>query len=42
VAGSLLLVLDNFEGVTAAAPLVTELLTAAPGAESARHQPRRP
>jgi predicted ATPase/DNA-binding SARP family transcriptional activator/Tfp pilus assembly protein PilF len=27
----LLLVLDNFEGVTAAAPLVTELLTAAPG-----------
>ena len=35
----LLLVLDNFEQVLAAAPLVAELLAALPAADGARHQP---
>ena len=35
----LLLVLDNFEQVVEAAPLVADLLGACPGVEGARHQP---
>ena len=38
---TLLLVLDNFEQVVSAAPLVAELLAGSPGPEGPRHQPGR-
>ena len=35
----ILLVLDNFEHIVPAGPLVTDLITACPGTEGANHEP---